>query len=47
MSQDNNHPTNTTIEEDLRIKKIHEISHIIDIVDQTGKTIDIKIIFQN
>ena len=47
MSLDNNHSTDITIEENLRIKKIHEISHRIDIVDQTVKTIDIKIIVQD
>ena len=45
MSLDNNHHTDITIVEDLRIKEIHEISHRIDIVNQTVKTIHIKIIF--
>ena len=47
MSLDSSHPTDITSVEDLRIKEIHEISHGIDIVDQTVKTIDIKIIIQD
>ena len=47
MSLDNNHPTNITIVEDLQIKEIHVISHKIDIVDQTVKTINIEIIIQD
>ena len=47
MSLDSNHPTDITNVEDLRIKEFHEISHGIDIVDQTVKTIDIEIIIQD
>ena len=44
---DNNHPTDITIVEDPQIKEIHEISHKIDIVDQTVKTIIIEITIQD
>ena len=47
MSLDNHHPTDITNVEDLRIKKNHKFSHRIDIVDQTDKTTDIKIIIQD
>ena len=47
MPLDNNHPPDITIMEDLQTKEIHKISHKIDIVDQTVKTIDIEIIIQD
>ena len=47
MPLDNNHPTDITIVEDVQIKKIHEISRKIDIIDQKVKTINIKIIIQD
>ena len=37
VSLENNHPKDITIVEDLQTKKIHEIFHKIDIVDQTVK----------
>ena len=43
----NNHPTDITIVEELQIKEIHEITHKIDIVDQTIKTINIEAIIQD
>ena len=47
MPLDNNLPTDITIVENLQIKETHEISHRIDTVDETVKTIDIKIIIQD
>ena len=47
MSLDNTSTTDITIVEDLLIKEIHEISHKIDIVDQTVKTINVEIIIQD
>ena len=44
---DNNHLTEITIAVDLQIKEIHEISHKIDIVDQTVETINIEITIQD
>ena len=43
---DNHHFNEITIAEDLQ-KKIHEISHKIDLVDQTVKTINIEITIQD
>ena len=39
---DKNHPTEKTIAEDLQMKEFHEISHKLDIVDQTVRTINIE-----
>ena len=47
MSLENNHSRDITIVEDLQIKEIHVISHKIDIIDQTVKTINIEIIIQD
>ena len=47
MPLDNNLPTDITFVENLQIKETHEISHRIDTVDETVKTIDIKIIIQD
>ena len=47
MSLDNNHPLDINIVEDLQIEEFHEISHKIDIFDQTVKTINIEIIIQD
>ena len=44
---ENNHSTDLTIVEDRQIKEIHEISHKIDIVDQTFKITSIEITFQD
>ena len=47
MPLDNNNSTDITIVEDLQIKKNQKISHQIDIVDQTVKTIDVEIVIQD
>ena len=47
MPLDNNHPSDITIVDDLQIKKIQEISHKIDIVDQTVKAINIETIIHD
>ena len=39
---DNNHLTEISTAEDLRIKENHKLSHKKDIVDQTVKTINIE-----
>ena len=44
---ENNHFTKITIAQDLHIEEIHKISHKIDIVDQTLKTINIEINIQD
>ena len=44
---DNNHLIDLAIAEDLQIEEKHEISHKIDIVDQTVKTINVEITFQD
>ena len=47
LPPENKHPADNTIAEDVQLKEIHEVSHKIDIVDQTVRTIIIETTFQD
>ena len=44
---ENSHLTEITTAENLQIEEIHKVSHKVDIVDQTVKTINVEIIIQD